>query len=231
MMTHSKAYRLATFLAATMTAVVGCGNHVLLGDETGAAGSIGFATGGAINSWNNISTGGATGGATSGSGDISTGGTVAIPNSTDGGNCTTTATCSTPAGPLYTFTSVSDVYSAMVGTWQICPGAGNIFATAPADTIGVEYGPASAQVTANGSTVGGNMYFLVQGPNGPVRGAGFDYQLTYDIPPVGGPDFFQLYMHPDPMSGFVTALRYSPCPRELQIEGDFDTSSSVLVPF
>ena len=51
--------------------------------------------------------------------------------------------------------------------------------------IGVEYGPASAEPTANGSTVGGNMYYLVAGPNGPVRGTGFDYQLTYDLSGTG----------------------------------------------
>jgi hypothetical protein len=64
------------------------------------------------------------------------------------------------------------------------------------------------------------MYYLVQGPSGPVRGAGFDYQLTYDVSPEG-PGFFQLNMHPAPNSGFGGSFRYSPCPTEFEILGMF----------
>jgi hypothetical protein len=123
------------------------------------------------------------------------------------------------------FTSVADIYAAMAGTWQICSGDSLWRSVgAPADVIGVEYGPASTAATANGSTVGGNMYYLVAGPSGPVRGSGFAYQLTYDISPEG-PSSFQLNMHAAPNSGFSGGVRYSPCPTELQL------LSSVLVHF
>jgi hypothetical protein len=126
------------------------------------------------------------------------------------------------------FTSVDDIYAAMAGTWQICSGAdGWRAAGAPADVIGIEYGSASSVPTASGSTVGGNMYYLVAGPSGPVRGSGFAYQLTYDISPEG-PSSFQLNMHPAPNSGFAGSVRYSPCPAELQVEVGF---ASVLVHF
>jgi len=120
----------------------------------------------------------------------------------------------------------------MAGLWQICAGAGRTFPSAPSDTIGVEYTLGSAMPTANGSTVGGNMYYLVQGATGPERGAGFDYQLTYDVSPEG-PGQWQLNMHPMPNSGFGGSFRYSPCPRELEISGGSVSPSdrAILVPF
>ena len=148
-----------------------------------------------------------------------------------GGTATCGATCSTPAGTVQPFTSVADIYTAMAGTWQICSGAPLWTSVgAPADVIGVEYGPASGALTANGSTVGGNMYYLVAGPSGPVRGSGFAYQLTYDISPEG-PSSFQLNMHPAPNSGFAGSVRYSPCPTELQLLFLEGGDSSVLVHF
>jgi hypothetical protein len=149
----------------------------------------------------------------------------------DGGTATCGATCSTPAGTVQAFTSVADIYAAMAGTWQICSGAPLWTSVgAPADVIGVEYGPASSSLTANGTTVGGNMYYLVAGPSGPIRGSGFAYQLTYDISPEG-PSSFQLNMHPAPNSGFPGSVRYSPCPTELQLLFLEGGDSSVLVHF
>jgi hypothetical protein len=138
------------------------------------------------------------------------------------------ATCATPAGNPQEFSTVEEVYAAMEGRWQTCPGAGNNFPTAPADMIGVEYGPASSAPTPIGGTVGGNMYYLVQGLSGPCRGAGFAYQLTYDVSPEG-PGVFQLNMHPTPNSGFAGFFRYSPCPRKFEI--GVEHPSAILVPF
>jgi hypothetical protein len=142
------------------------------------------------------------------------------------------STCDTPAGTVYAFQSTAEIYAAIAGAWQICAGAGRTFPTAPADTIGVEYGPVSAETTAGESTAGGNMYFLKQGSAGPERGAGFDYQLTYDVSPEG-PGQWQLNMHPTPNSGFGGSFRYSPCPREFQISGGSVSPSdkAILVPF
>jgi hypothetical protein len=152
--------------------------------------------------------------------------TCVVPSVVDA-SCT--ASCSTPAGTVQAFTSVAEMYAALAGTWQICAGAALWTSVgAPADVIGVEYGPASTGASANGSTVGGNMYYLVAGRSGPVRGSGFAYQLTYDISPEG-PSSFQLNMHAAPNSLFPGGVRYSPCPTELQLLLGGD--SSVLVHF
>ncbi|HEV3194232.1 MAG TPA: hypothetical protein VGY54_27190 [Polyangiaceae bacterium] len=66
--------------------------------------------------------------------------------------------------------------------------------------------------------------------SGPVRGSGAAYQAAYDVSPEG-PGAYQLNMHPAPNSGVFAYFRYSPCPRELEI--DFASAffgSSVLVP-
>ncbi len=123
------------------------------------------------------------------------------------------AVCSTPAGSVMPLTTIEDAYAAMEGTWDTCAA----WPEAPSDVIGVEFGPASTAPTDGGSTVGGDMYYLVAGPSGPQRGSGFAYQLKYDISPEG-PAAFQLNMHPAPNSGFGGAFRYSPCPREFEVE-------------
>jgi hypothetical protein len=97
-----------------------------------------------------------------------------------------------------------------------------VFSGAPADTIGVEYTPTPA-----GSR--GNMFYLVQGPSGPERGAGFEYQLTYDVSTSGG-SAYQLNMHPAPNSGFASSPRFSLCPSEILLPG-YLGGSALLVPF
>jgi hypothetical protein len=94
--------------------------------------------------------------------------------------------------------------------------------------VGVEFTPGSSAPTPSGSTVGGNMYYLVQGPSGLVRGAGFNYQLTYDISPLG--TGYQFNVHPAPNSGFWLRFKYSACPRELDTMVFYSTTDSVLIP-
>jgi len=192
-----RADQLALLVSLGAVAVAGCGAGSLTPDP-GTAG-----------------TGGDTGG-TTGSGGVSgttgSGGTggASLPQ-------TCPATCDTPAGTVYTFSSDVDVATALTGKWQICSGSGNTF-HAPPDVIGVEYGPASVQPRAYGTAIGGDLFYLVAGANGPERGLGFDYQLTYDVTP-GGPGWYQLNMHPTPNSGFGGSPRYSPCPEEFEISG------------
>lgn len=139
------------------------------------------------------------------------------------------ATCKTPAGSIQTFASVDDVYAALAGRWSFCSGSASVFTTAPADAIGVEY----ERAFATSETLGANMYYLVAGPSGPVRGQGFDYQLTYDVSSsasASGPPLLQLNMHPTPNSGFFGSFRYSPCPREFEITGGINGTKTILVP-
>jgi hypothetical protein len=122
------------------------------------------------------------------------------------------ATCDTPMGSAVSISS-NDF---LAGRWRICAGLDQWTKLgAPADTIGVEYTP------------DGHMYYLVNGPTGPVRGAGFAYQLTYDVLPTG-----QLNMHPAPNAGFFGTASVSPCPRVLAIAPfAYDAMGTTLVPF
>jgi hypothetical protein len=134
------------------------------------------------------------------------------------------ATCSTPPGSVEPFSTIERVYAWVRGKWLFCTGR-ETWQTAPSDAIGVEFTPGSSAPTAGGSTAGGNMYYLVQGPSGPTRGAGFNYQLTYDVSPEG-----QFNVHPAPNSGFWLRLKYSACPRELDTIVFYATTDSVLIP-
>jgi hypothetical protein len=96
--------------------------------------------------------------------------------------------------------------------------------------IGVEYAAPTLTPTTDGAFLSGNMYYLVDSPDGAVRGAGFDYQLTYDVSPQdpaqGPPE--QLNMHAVPNSGFGDGFRYSPDPRQWQL--NTGEANAVLVP-
>jgi hypothetical protein len=146
------------------------------------------------------------------------------PGSADGDAGPCAATCSTPAGTVQTtFASQEEVYSIFVGIWKLCPGGRPVFPGIPSDVIGIEF-DAPPDMASNG-----NMYYLVQGSSGPVRGAGFDYQLTYNLYPEGG-NTYQLDMYQN--GGWGTQdWRYSPCPKELQIPQMYGSTKALLVSF
>jgi hypothetical protein len=101
------------------------------------------------------------------------------------------------------------MYDAVAGRWLVCGGVRETFnRTAPMDAVGVDF-----EALPNGGS--GKMYYLIAGPMGYVRGAGFAYELTYDISPLG--KAFQLNIHPAPNSGFGGSPRYSACPRQLSM--------------
>jgi hypothetical protein len=191
----------------------------------GASGAAGGSNGGAGRGRDASGSGGSSGGSGStdagGSGGTWDGGDDGgrIPNPKDGGACY--AACGTPAGTVAKFASAKEVYDSLAGRWFFCPGGGRVY-VAPADTVGVEYGPVGAK--------GGNMYYLVWGSSGLERGAGFDYQLTYDVSEWidgNGNIAFQLNHHPAPNSGFGTIFRYSPCPVQWQMS--HDTQGKVIL--
>ena len=130
------------------------------------------------------------------------------------------ATCATPTGTVQALTSVQDVYAAVLGSWQICSDMADWTAAgAPSDVIGIEFGPASSALKSNGDTVGGDAYYLVQGPSGPVRGAGFDYQLAYSVEDETEvyAGYFQFNLFAGATLVAAGEVRYSPCPTELEI--------------
>jgi hypothetical protein len=145
------------------------------------------------------------------------------------------STCCTPAGTVEPITSAQAMYDAIAGRWLFCNVAAlrAALSTVPADVVGVEFGPgvvadASCGVVGGPNCGGGNMYFLVQGPSGLARGAGFNYQWTYDVSTSSG-SAPQFNIHPGPNSGTVLFLRYSPCPREFQVMF-YPQGESVMVP-
>ena len=139
------------------------------------------------------------------------------------GDDTCPATCSTAAGTVQFFASDADTWAALLGVWQICSDAHSIYAGAPADTVGVEFAPPHTDLPYDAAAILGNLYFLTNGPSGPVRGGGFDYQQTYDV------DRGTVYCHQFYNSFYSLRLTYSPCPREWKLEGDDHVA--VLVPF
>jgi hypothetical protein len=112
------------------------------------------------------------------------------------------ASCCTPAGAVEAFSSASDVATAVTGRWRFCSSIATWHSFGPPDAVGIEFAP------------GGTLYFLVDGPTGESRGAGFAYEWTYDVDTSDG--VYQLDLHPTADSGWSSTIRYSPCPRELE---------------
>jgi hypothetical protein len=224
------------WMVAVFSLLLACDKQLPLGDPKadaghGSGGSIATGGGGG----GAVATGGGSGGVVAtgggGGGTVATGGDDGRAGTGGGGGnlgsggamCAVTATCSTAAGTVQnTFSSQAEVYSIFVGTWRICAGGNISFPGIPADAIGVEY-DAPPDLSSNG-----NMYYLVQGPSGPVRGQGFNYQLTYNLYPEG-PNSYQLDMYQN--GGFGGAWRYSACPKELQIQQTEGSGEALLVPF
>jgi hypothetical protein len=136
----------------------------------------------------------------------------------------TPVSCSTPAGPEQPITTLDEAYAAIEGRWRVCT---HPFTLGPADVIGIQYGPGSTAPTGDGVTVGGLMYYLVDGPSGPTPGEGFAYQLTYNIGVVDG-TAFQLDMKSS-LGAFGGGFIYSPSPRELELDNDTSVLTVLLV--
>ena len=112
------------------------------------------------------------------------------------------------------------MYDAVAGRWLVCGDVRETFNRgAPTDAVGVEF-----EVLPNGGS--GKMYYLITGPMGFVRGAGFAYELTYDIALVG--TSFQISIHPTPNSGFAGSPHYSACPRQLSMFMSTQGSQALL---
>jgi len=142
------------------------------------------------------------------------------------GGASCAATCTTAPGTVLTPTRVEEAYAVLEGRWGLCAGPWGF--GAPADVIGVEFGPGSSEPRGSGLTVGGDLYYLVSGPSGPERGSGFDYQLKYDVSASGS--LLQLNIHPAPNSGFGGSIRYSACPVELELNLMYQNAGRILVP-
>jgi hypothetical protein len=159
---------------------------------------------------------GSSSGASSGSGG-SSGGTAY-----DGGPC--------PNVDLSTIQDVNAGAAAVAGRWAACERVENLhmFGNNPADTVGLEFGPATSGgggCAAGGSPcLGGDLYLLVQGPNGLERGQGIDYHIYYALTP----GFLWLYEMPTNGS-WSTAYSASSNPRVLDVQSTGYNSGTILV--
>jgi len=164
---------------------------------------------------------GATGGADPGSGS----------GGASGGGPTCRATCATALGPLEVFHSKEDANKALAGRWQICSKSASSFPpTIPSDVIGFEAEPNTEPSEAAGWSTDGTLHYLVEGPGGPMRGPGFDYQVSYRFIMRGGVvidvDLFRL-----PNAVVTNQLVFSTCPRRWDFGLDNISTHAVLAPF
>ncbi len=137
--------------------------------------------------------------------------------------------CSTPAGTIEMLPNVADAAAVLQGDWRLCPSTPG-FGVVPADTVGIRFAAASAVPDGADQLVTGLAYALVQGATGPEPGAGFAYQLTYDV--EGGPTVSGYSMELDilgPSGGNGGLFQFSPSPREVQFALDVAPGQVLLV--
>ncbi len=149
------------------------------------------------------------------------------------------ASCCIPAGTLQPLASVAQFYAAVAGRWEFCSGLENWQGLgAPADAIGAEFAPVlpsdqSCEDAGAGDCTVGDMYLLVQGPSGPVRGSGFAYQWTYNVSDeiASGRDYFSFTLTNAGGGNWTTTLVYSPCPTEVEVASLGYKGGGTMVPF
>lgn len=132
--------------------------------------------------------------------------------------------------------SLEQIYDAAVGAadvagrWEACAGVENLhgFGNNPADTVGLEFASATSGgggcVGAAPPCLGGDLYLLVQGASGLVRGQGPDYHIYYAF--SGG----EFWLFETPSNGsWSTAISASTNPRVLNIASTGYNSGTTLV--
>jgi hypothetical protein len=142
------------------------------------------------------------------------------------------AVCGVTPGASVVFATAQSACDAFGGLWRVCSGAENL-QSLPADVIGMEFGPAGPETNPAGTTTGGALYLLIQGPSGPVRGTGNEYAIKYDVSDEG-PLRYQLNIHPfcgGTSCGFGGQFSYSAAPKLLEFQVDFGTGEVGLAPF
>jgi hypothetical protein len=125
-------------------------------------------------------------------------------------------------------TSLAAAYAHIQGSWIMC--ANHLQGPMPPDVVGMEFGPPSLGAPSCGTTDAsgcrGNLYYLVYGPSGPVRGPGFSHWLTYEIA-VSFPSSFRLILYYGPVTLSFLDYRYSECPAEIEIVDGTDVTTLV----
>lgn len=115
--------------------------------------------------------------------------------------------CAFAAEDSFSATTPAEAYMALEGDWFFCQ-----WEFGPDDAIGIRFEKGSVEPTPNGSTKGGNAFYLLNGADGSVPGSGFDYELKYDVSPFGASSV-QLNIHPAPNSGFGGSVQYATQPQ------------------
>lgn len=211
----------------TMPLIASCGGRTTEGGGSAPSSSSSSGSASSASSSGGSSSSGS-GGETSdgGGGSSSSGGDLAY----DGGSC--------PAATIEQVASPADAPAAVAGRWQVCAGLSNVLAFgAPSDTVGMEFTQATSGDAAcagnNEPCVGGEIYYLVEGSSGLVRGQGAAYQIWYSLwgeasDPMGASVSLDLQQTPSGGS-WTTAFGASASPRELDIESIGYNTGATLV--
>jgi hypothetical protein len=96
----------------------------------------------------------------------------------------------------------------------------------PRDAIGIEL---EMTTVVSDKASKGNLYFLVAGADGPIRGNGANYQSAYDLFLPEPSTRVMILMKNPPTSG--GSIRYSQCPRLMEMSGSSPGADFVLAPF
>lgn len=136
------------------------------------------------------------------------------------------ATCGTAGAGIIGISSVFDAAAAAEGRWRICSDLERWRPLgAPGNVVGIEIARSSVRSAEEPRIVDGNLYFLVDGPDGPVRGTGFAYRSTYSVEQTA-PSAFELTFHV-PSGDIVGVFGRTPCPSTLELFGNLPHASLV----
>ncbi len=116
----------------------------------------------------------------------------------------------------------------VAGRWGACAGVENLhgFGSNPSDVVGLDFGGATpgGGGCATRACLGGDLYLLVQGATGLVRGPGAPYHIYYELSGT------ELGLVDGSKSGsWTTAYSGSTSPRELDIQSTGYNTGTKLV--
>jgi hypothetical protein len=124
--------------------------------------------------------------------------------------------------PVTQAAALEDVAATLAGRWRFCTERETWQQLgAPADAVAIELGPATLPRWP--MAIGGRLYYLVDGPNGPVRKLGFDHQIEYTLS-SSAPQRFEFSVRARANGGASGRLAVNGCPGAMLLLGDVRSS-------
>ncbi|HYP90797.1 MAG TPA: hypothetical protein VEQ59_21670 [Polyangiaceae bacterium] len=136
-----------------------------------------------------------------------------------------------PPETLSQLETEQEIFTAILGRWEICNRSPYTFPQSPEDVIGVEYTAPELRDDIFGGPpfLEGDMYYLIAGDKGPERGVGDEYSSTYEV--RGSPGNLHITMNPEPNATFGGDSLYSSCPHQWRLWSMYKEDWTMLVPF